>query len=353
MKFPCAHFGTCGGCKFQDMPPVAYLQMKHERVLLALARYGLENAAVEMPSSVLPFTRRRGAVAVAMSTHFAEAGFHAARSHAIVDLKECLVLTPPLLSAIMSFRDLLPPLLKAGEQGELRLTDCSNGIDIALKLPRKPSSHLLKSFAEWARRSDVIRIIANGDIAVQLDEPKVHLADVEVAIPPNSFLQPTRDGERILQQTIQSALDGARHILDLFAGCGTFSFAVARKASVHAVDSDRPALAALESAARKAQKLKPITTEARNLFGRPIQPIELKRFDAVIVDPPRAGCSAQAAALANSPVRRIAYVSCNAETFAHDARILVDSGFDLRWIKPVDQFLWSSHTELVALLERR
>jgi 23S rRNA (uracil1939-C5)-methyltransferase len=281
-----------------------------------------------------------------------ETGFRAARSHAIVDLQECLVLAPSLVSLIQSFRDMLPSLLQPGVQGELGLTECDNGIDLALNLPRKLRTRLSPVFADWARRNNVARIVANDEIVIQFDKPKIRLADIEVAIPPNSFLQPTREGERILQETVCAALKGAARIVDLFAGCGTFSFAMARRASVHAVDSDKAALSALQDAVRGAQKLRPVTIEARNLFSQPLQRVELGHFDAAILDPPRAGASAQAAMLAGSSMRRLAYVSCNPETFARDARILAGGGFRIAWVKPVDQFLWSSHIELVALLER-
>jgi 23S rRNA (uracil1939-C5)-methyltransferase len=171
-------------------------------------------------------------------------------------------------------------------------------------------------------------------------------------VPPHSFLQPTRYGERILQDAVCDAVGRVARVADLFAGCGTFTFALARSASVHAVDSDRPALSALEGAARKAEKLKPVTSEARNLFSEPLQPAELKRCDACVLDPPRAGAGAQSAMLARSVIRRVAYVSCNPESFARDARILADGGFRIAWIRPVDQFLWSSHIEFAALLER-
>jgi 23S rRNA (uracil1939-C5)-methyltransferase len=208
-------------------------------------------------------------------------------------------------------------------------------------------------FADWAQRNGVVRIVANDEVVIQYDEPVIRLADVEVFVPANSFLQPSREGERILQELVCNALKGAKRIVDLFAGCGTFSLAVARRASVHAIDSDKAALAALQRAVRGAQQLKPVTTEARNLFGQPLRTAELRHFDAAILDPPRAGASAQAAAFGNSSLRRLAYVSCNPETFARDARLLAGSGFDIAWVKPVDQFLWSSHIELVALLERR
>jgi 23S rRNA (uracil1939-C5)-methyltransferase len=348
----CTHFGTCGGCSFQDLPKEAYAQTKRDLVIQALVRNGFDDVRVDAPVEVAPHTRRRAMLAFAMSGGAAELGFSAARSHAIVDLHECLVLRPSLVSVILSFRNLVPSLLRAGEQGELRLTECDNGIDLTLNLPRKSVPQLSHILADWARRNNVARIVANDEIVVQFDKPVIRLADVEIAVPPNSFLQPTREGEHILQDLVHKALKGVTRVADLYAGCGTFSFVMARRASVCAIDSDKSALAALQSAVRGAQKLKPVTTEVRNLFSLPLQRAELRAFDAAILDPPRAGASAQAAMLANSSLRKLAYVSCNPETFARDARILSDGGFEIAWVKPVDQFLWSSHIELVALLER-
>jgi 23S rRNA (uracil1939-C5)-methyltransferase len=352
MKKLCTHFGTCGGCSFQNLPHDVYLQMKREQVVRALARHSLENIRVDMPVAVAPHTRRRATVTFALRGGVAEIGFRAARSHTIVDQRDCIVLTPALASLIQSFRDLIPRLVRNGQQGALGMTDCDNGIDLSLNLQRNPELAFLPKLADWTRRNNVARLVINDDVAVQYAEPAIRLGGVEVIVPPSSFLQPTREGEGVLQTTVSTALERARKIVDLFAGCGTFTFAVAPRASVHAVDSDKPALSAVQDAARQAQKLRPITTEVRNLFIRPLQPAELGQFDAAILDPPRSGAGAQAAMLANSSVRTLAYVSCNPETFGRDARLLADTGFHIAWVKPVDQFLWSSHIELVALLER-
>jgi 23S rRNA (uracil1939-C5)-methyltransferase len=349
----CIHFGACGGCSLQGIPRDEYVRMKHETVTRSLAQHGFEDVCVEQPKETPPYARRRATVAFAMAGANVEIGFRSARSHDIIDMRECLVLKPSLLSLIASFRGLAPSLLLKGQQGELSLTACENGVDVVVQAPRKVGRDLLPTLADWARRNNVVRIVVNGDIAVQFEEPIVSFAGVAVAIPPNVFLQPTAEGERFLQDETSAALVRATRIVDLFAGCGTFTFSVSRRASVHAVDSDKPALSALQGAARKAQKLRPVTIEARDLFKLPLQPVELNRFDAVILDPPRAGASAQAAMLAKASVRRMVHVSCNPETFARDARILADGGFRIVWIKPVDQFLWSSHIELVALLERR
>jgi 23S rRNA (uracil1939-C5)-methyltransferase len=173
-----------------------------------------------------------------------------------------------------------------------------------------------------------------------------------VALSPETFLQPTADGEAALRARVVAAVRNAKAVADLFAGCGTFTFPLAEKAKVHAVELDKPAIAAIAAAAKATQGLKPVTTEARDLFKLPLSGDELKPYDAVVLDPPRAGAQAQARALAASSVRRIAYVSCNADSFARDARILLDGGYKPGAVTPVDQFLWSSHIELVAAFTR-
>lgn len=353
MKLLCAHFGTCGGCSYQDVPHETYSGIKREQVIRALARHGFEDANVEIPAEVAPHTRRRASVAFAIRGGTPEIGFRAARSHDIVDLHECLVLTPRLVRSILSFRDFLPSLFAGDGQGEMHLTECDNGIDLTLSLTPKFKPTVLPALADWANRNGVIRIAVNDHVVLQFAEPVIRFDGVEIAFPSNSFLQPTREGEHFLQTAVSGALARATHVADLFAGCGTFTFAVARRARVHAVDSDKAAISALQAAARKSPGLKPVTGETRNLFRLPLQPAELARFDAVIFDPPRAGAEAQARAVAGSSVGRLVYVSCNPESFARDARILAAKGFSLGRVKPVDQFLWSSHIELVALLERR
>ncbi len=176
----CAHFGTCGGCSFQDMPQEAYLQMKREQVVRALGRHGFEDVGVDVPAAVSSRTRRRAAIAFAMRDGTAAIGFRAARSHAIVDLRECLVLAPALVSSILSFHDLVPSLLRKGQQGQLDLTECDNGLDLALNLPRNPEPAFLPTLADWARRNNVARIVINDDVTVQFAEPTTRLADVEV-----------------------------------------------------------------------------------------------------------------------------------------------------------------------------
>ena len=183
--------------------------------------------------------------------------------------------------------------------------------------------------------------------------PAVTLAGVKVKLPPQAFLQATREGEAALQSHVLELTKGAKNVVDLFSGLGTFTFALARHAKIHAVEQDGAALAALAAAVKTGSGLKPITTEKRDLFKQPLTPPELKTVDAVVLDPPRAGAEAQARALAASKIARIAYVSCDAASFARDAAILVAAGFRPGTVTPIDQFLYTGHIELVAGFERK
>ena len=352
MSMLCHHFGTCGGCTFQDMPRAAYRDMKREQVVQALSRHGLDEVPVEPPADVEPGTRRRASLKAVKRSGVVELGFRAARSHRIIDLAECRVLTSGLVALIPPLRELLTVLLRDGEEAETRLTEADNGIDLEIGVVSDRVSRHAPAIARWANRFGIARVTVHGESAVQFASPVVHFAGAEVEIAPTSFLQPTHRGERLLQEAVQDAMKGVGRIVDLFAGCGTFTLPLAGRAHVHAVDSDAASIAALLAAARKTQKLKPVTAEVRDLFRRPLSATELDRYDAAVLDPPRAGAAALAKTLAASKLTRAAYVSCNPETFGHDARILGDGGWRIESVQPVDQFLWSSHIELVAFLGR-
>ncbi|HEY6579403.1 MAG TPA: hypothetical protein VIY09_08770 [Rhizomicrobium sp.] len=353
MSALCRHFGTCGGCTFQDMPAKEYLAFKQAQVVEALARHGLDGVSVDHPLAVPPATRRRASLKAVKLDGAVAIGFRAARSHKIVDMQECRVLTPALAAAVQALRPALNGLLQGDEETELLLTEAENGIVFDLNGKRSANATRSAALAQWAARNRVARIAVNGDVVVQLDEPVVRLAGIGVRLPPDAFLQPTREGEAFLQERVRDAMKGAPRVADLFAGCGTFALALAGTARVHAVDFTASALSALLAAARRTAALKPVTIERRDLFKQPLQPNELNAFQGVVLDPPRAGALAQVRALAASKVGRAVYVSCNPESFARDARILVEGGFCLRQVAPVDQFLWSSHIELVAHFERR
>ncbi len=343
MSALCIHFGTCGGCAYQDRPDAAYRALKRDAVIGALIRHGVE-AKVGEVVTVPPGTRRR----CVFKIKDGRVGFHARASHAIVDMRECRVLTPGLVTLAQRLRDIAPEIGTA----EVHATETDNGFDLLLRWQRRPTPALVAFFAGWAARAKVARVISGNDVLVERAAPILRIADVDVRLAPGAFLQSTREGEALLQNAVAAALKGAKNVVDLFAGCGTFSLSVARRSKVHAVELDGAMLAALSDAARGAKGRKPIATEKRDLFKRPLLAKELAAFDAAVLDPPRAGAAAQAAELAKSKLAKIAYVSCDAASFARDARMLVDGGWQMGEVTPVDQFLWSEHIELVASFTR-
>jgi 23S rRNA (uracil1939-C5)-methyltransferase len=347
----CRHFGICGGCAHQDLADADYRAFKRGLVVDALARHGI-GTVVEDMVEVPPATRRRATLKALKGEGGVALGFHAAGTHDIADLHECLVLTPRLALLVPRLREMLEALLRAGEFAELRLADTDGGVDLSLRWQKTNDAATLGELARWAAKLKLARVARHGETLIELARPMVCLGKAEVFVPSEAFFQPTREGEAALQAFVLAALAGAKRVADLFAGCGTFALVLAERARVHAVEIDAAMLEALAAAARATPGLKPVTIEKRNLFRRPLSESELAAYDAVVLDPPRAGALAQAHALARSKVKHVAYVSCDAETFARDARVLIDGGHRLARVLPVDQFLWSNHIELAASFER-
>jgi 23S rRNA (uracil1939-C5)-methyltransferase len=330
------------------MPDDAYRALKMAHVVDALARHGFSDARLEAIVEVAPATRRRASFKAAKKNGAVLFGFHAAASHDIVDMQECLVLTPALFELVAPLRAMMADLFGEGQKAELFVTETENGADVAIRWTHGSAPGTIAQLARWAAKAKLARITVNGEPAIERAPPTLHFGKAAVTLPPEVFLQPTAFGETHLQARVSAILKGAKAIADLYAGCGTFSLPLAEQARVHAVELDGSALDALLQAARTTSGLKPVTIEKRDLHKRPLGGAELARFDAVLLDPPRVGAAPQAKELAKSKIRRIAYVSCNPESFARDARILEGGNYRLGTVAPVDQFLWSSHIELVA-----
>lgn len=347
MSATCRHFGRCGGCTLQDIPDAEYRVRKRDGVVRALTNAGVAAEVAEIVA-VAPHTRRRAVFKIARRTDAVEVGFHALKSHAVVDMQECLVLTPPLVALAARLREAMVHLLAPGEHAEAHVTDCDNGLDIAFRASRKFAPAMTSALSALG----AIRIHWNANLVTETAPPVVAFGRAQVKLAPEAFLQPSREGEAALRERVAAAVGKAKTVADLFSGAGTFTLALAERARVHAVEREQSALDALAAAARATAGLKPVTTERRDLFKLPLGSAELGKFDAVVLDPPRAGAEAQSRELARSKVARIAYVSCDAQSFARDARILIDGGYRIGTVTPVDQFLWSSHIELVAPLTR-
>ncbi len=338
---PCPHFGVCGGCSLQHLPDIVYAEAKRDFVRAALAHRGLDQTRVAPIERVLPGTRRRTRLAITRNA----VGFHGRASHRIVDIMACPVLHPALFVVVMRLRSL-------ALEATASLTLADTGIDLLLELREEPDLSALETLAKLAQDQDLARISwrTKGELptpVIQRRPVQMKFSGVTVDLPPDCFLQATKESETKIRDLVLLGVGDAGTVADLYAGVGTFSFALAKDAKVLAVDRDADAVAALSRAGAK------ITAETRNLEKRPLLKHELDNFDAVTFDPPYAGAVAQTKEMARSTVKRIVAVSCNPATFARDARILVDGGYRLTRVVPVDQFLWSAELELVAHFVRQ
>lgn len=344
---PCRHFRSCGGCQLQHASDEFLAAWKQEVVRAALAAHGLRADFLPIHISP-PQSRRRATLAVRRTKKGALAGFHARASDTIIDIADCKLLHPDLMRALPAARDLA--LAGASRKAGISVTVTRSlaGLDVAVTDGKSPDGPLRIALAALADRHDLARLSWEGEVMVTRRDPEQQFGMARVTPPPGAFLQATAEGEAALLAETETILAGARRMVDLFAGCGTFALPLARAAEVHAVEGDAAMTDALARGSRKTAGLKPVTTEARDLFRRPLLPEELARFDGAVIDPPRAGAEAQIAEIARARLPRIAYVSCNPATFARDAKMLLAQGYAMGPLRVIDQFRWSAHVELVA-----
>lgn len=354
----CRHFGICGGCQLQHLEAARYGDWKSTLLRTALERRGLDPACVRPLVAIAPGRRRRARFAARRSGGRLRLGFHERGSHRIVDVGECPILTDGLQRLLPALRGVAGAVLGEGGRADLEVTESASGIDLLIEQRgRPPGTQARTAVARIADEQRILRISwaepgGEPEPLALFGTPQMRFGGVAVDLPPGGFLQPSAAGEAALREAALQATEGRKRVADLFAGCGSFSLPLAKQATVHAVEGDRAAIAALAAAAKRAGLGHRLTTERRDLERSPLQPAELARFDAVLFDPPRAGAAAQSRALAACKVARVVAVSCNPASFARDARLLVDGGMTLDWALPVDQFPWSPHLELVACFSR-
>jgi 23S rRNA (uracil1939-C5)-methyltransferase len=355
---PCRHFGACGGCQLQHLPAAQYRAWKLEQVRTALARQGLDDLAIEPLVNGDPGSRRRVRFAFERRGTTLHLGFRERSGRRIVDIGVCPVAAPDLIALLPALRALLARLDLARRGGELQITASGSGMDVRI-VGAPPSLADREALAAFAQAEDLARVSwcpdgeTDAEPVAQRRVPATTVGEVAVELPPGAFLQATEAAEAGIRHAVARAIGDAGRVADLFAGCGTLSLPLAAAGrTVHAVERDTAMLTALEHAARRAGLAARVNTERRDLERAPLRGAELDRFDALVIDPPRAGASSQAKALAASHVPRLAMVSCNPATFARDARILVDGGYRCLWVQPIDAFLWSSRVELVGAFAR-
>lgn len=344
---PCRHYKACGGCQVMHASDAFVAAWKTDIVRTALTAQGIDAEFRPILTSP-PASRRRAAFSVKRTKNGATAGFHARASDTVIDIPACQLVLPEL-------RDALPMAQAMGVIGSSRkseltvhVTHSTGGLDVLVTGGKPLDGPLRIALAAEVERFKLARLVWEDEQIGLRQQPAQIFGQSRVTPPPGAFLQATAQGEAALLAAVTEAVGQPARILDLFAGCGTFALPLAQNSEVHAVESEAEMLKALDQGWRQSEGLKPVTTEARDLFRRPLLADELKRYDAVVIDPPRAGAEAQTIELAGSGIGRIAFVSCNPVTFARDAKILLQAGYRLDWVQVVDQFRWSTHVELAA-----
>jgi len=344
---PCRHFPECGGCQLQHVDDEAYRAYLVSRAESALAQHGL-HAEIRDPHLSPPQSRRRTSLRALKVGQGAIIGFNAAKSSRIVDMHEDHILRRELFELIAPLRALLGGLLKPRKASEVQMTLVDQGVDLMLTGVEPEGYEAMEALTAFCERHCLGRLSMNQGLGPEaLYEPvpaTITLSGAPVGFPVGGFLQATEDGEKALVEAVRQAVDGSERIADLFAGLGTFALSLPGK--VYAAEASRDAVLSLKKAAPT------MVVEHRDLYRRPLDTSALKCFEAVVLDPPRAGAEQQVMALAGSGVRRIAYVSCNPATFARDAKLLTEGGYKLGWVRPVGQFRWSTHVELAASFNR-
>jgi 23S rRNA (uracil1939-C5)-methyltransferase len=344
----CKHFGHCGGCAMQHWSLAEYHLWKRSLLVDALSRAGLV-APVEPLIDAHGQGRRRAVLHARRGTHdLLEVGFTAPRAHHIVAIDNCPILAPGLNGAIDAAWAIAEQLKPANKPLDIHATATDSGLDVDIRGSGTLSAERAAALARVAATHGLVRITRHGELVVQRTQPLLKVGRTDVPLPPGAFLQATAKGEETLARLVTTHVGNAKRVADLFCGIGTFALRLAERARVFAADSETNAVDALKRAARTAVGLKPVDAGVRDLFRRPFLAAELKPFDTVVFDPPRQGAEAQARELVKSTVGGVVAVSCDPNTFARDARILVDGGYRLDTVTPVDQFRYSFHVEIVA-----
>jgi 23S rRNA (uracil1939-C5)-methyltransferase len=353
---PCPHFGDCGGCALQHWASAPYLAWKVEQIRLALGWAKLETDILA-PFASPPASRRRLALHARREGRVVVLGFKARRSWRLAAIDSCTIADPRLIAALPALRKIAEPFLEHPKSAPtLHVTLTLTGLDIDVTGVERRSGGLSADArmraAAAAAAADVARVTLASDVVYEARPAQVRMGAATVSLPPGAFLQAVPQAEVAMVQFAVQAAEGAKRIADLYCGAGAFTFPLAAVAPVLAADASAGAVAALTSATASAPGLKTIAAQARDLDRRPILAQELKNVDAVVFDPPRAGAAVQCGEIGRSKAARVVGVSCNPTTFARDARTLVDAGFTLDRVLPVDQFLWSPHIELVGVFSR-
>lgn len=348
---PCRHFKTCGGCAMQHASEGFVAAWKQEIVRKAVSAQGISADFREIATSPAA-SRRRAKFSGQRTKKGVLLGFHAKGSDTIIGVPECQLITPGLRAAFPALEALIMMAASRKSQVAFTVTETQVGPDIVVDTEKELTPQLRVELAGFAQAHHVARLVWQDEVIVTMTPPAQDFGGVSVVPPAGAFLQATAHGEGVLRDAVIEVVGSASRIVDLFAGSGTFALPLSKQAEVHAVEGEADMIAALDRGWREGTGLKRVTSETRDLFRRPLEPDELDKFGAAVIDPPRAGAEAQIATLAQSKLKRIAMVSCNPVTFARDAKVLIAAGFTLNWVQVVDQFRWSPHVEVIASFTR-
>ena len=352
VKPPCRHARTCGGCQLQHASDPFVARWKQEVVATALAGQGL--TAPFLPLQTLPPKSRRRATLSARRTKGGTLmGFHGRASDTITEIFDCQLLHPGLLATFPGLQALVQTGGSRSSELSLQVTLTNGGPDVVVTGGKSLDADLRRDLARLVEAHGFSRLTWEGETVALRDRPSLTMGTATVVPPAGAFLQATPEGESAILNAVKTALGLQKRVVDLFSGVGTFTLPLAATMEVHAVEGDKAMMAALDLAARNTPNLHRVSHEARDLFRRPLEPDELATFTAAVIDPPRTGAEVQTSSLAKSAIPLIAAVSCNPVTFARDAKSLTSSGYNLDWVRVVDQFRWSTHIELVARFSRQ
>lgn len=347
----CRHFGICGGCALQHMASETYASWKRETVVAAFRTRAIDADVTALVQ--LNGKRRRAVLTARGSENGIQIGFHEAQSHDLIDIVECPVLEPRIVMALPGLKQLLHPLMSRRGEARLSVTMSAAGLDVVISgIERTLSPPIRSIIAKDATALGLARVSVEGEPICEAHAPFLVFGSSEVPLPPGIFVQAMASAEKAMADLVVEGLGKAKSVADLFSGAGAFTFPVAARAKVFAVDSDKEAIAALAQGVRRSKGIKPITTLVRDLFREPLSALELNEHDAVVLDPPRAGAEAQSKMLARSKIKTVVAVSCNPATLARDARILIDGGYSMGAVTPIDQFQYSPHVEAVVVFRR-
>jgi len=353
---PCKHFGACGGCKIQYANDELLAEWKLGLVKSALDLAGVETPKINAVLQAPAHARRRATFVASRTKKTTRIGFYAQQSNTQIDIENCHIIHPDIMAGFPLFHALTKLLAPRKNPIHITVTMSDTGLDILIKGSKEPDLELREKLAIVADEYDLARLTLDEELIAMRRPPSQNFGlahkSVRVVPPAGAFLQAVEDSEQQMAKIVTDALKDADRVADLFAGCGTFALRLAEHSEVIAVEGEKPLTAAMATAWRASSGLKKLAAVTRDLFRRPLLAVELNALDGLVFDPPRAGAEAQASEIAKSTVPVVVGVSCNPVTFARDAKILQDGGYELSSVTPIDQFRWTPHIEIVAVFKK-